>query len=169
MLVTALFPVAFGHSDLGVSRLLVPFDALLWLRCLVFVLVCSCSFAFALVACSVSRCFAVAFLGLGLSCLGRVGLRFWVSGLFVRSFSFRLAACAFPASLPMAFGSWPELLWESRASLWVGVWPVCSFVVLFAEGCHLRSPWVEAFMLCISGCAACLAEGLLKNKNIKKQ
>ena len=119
MTVLCLVPCDLGHSGLGgrshhaccqvAGLCLVPCN--LWLLglgralllgaflstglcCLLFVLVCSCSFAFALVACSVSRCFAVAFLGLGLSCLGRVGLRFWVSGLFVRSFSFRPAACA---------------------------------------------------------------------------
>ena len=78
-----LVPCDLGHSGLGVPCSLVPLT-LTWRWCLLFVLVRSCSFSFALVACIVSRCFAWAFLGLGLRCFGRVGLRFWVSGLFVR-------------------------------------------------------------------------------------
>ena len=42
------------------------------------------------------------------------------------------------------------------------------FFLLFVVGCLLRFPWVEAFMLCISGCAACLAEGLQQKNKIKK-
>ena len=69
------------------------------LCCLLFVRVRSCSFSFALVAWIVSRCFAWDFLGLGLSCFGRVGLRFWVSGLFVRSCS-RWWPVSIPAASP---------------------------------------------------------------------
>ena len=102
-LASALFPVTFGHSALGGPSFLVLFSSLYWASCLLFVLVCSCLFAFALVACSVSRCFAVAFLGLGLGCLGRVGLRCWVSGLFGRSFSFALAAFVVSRVTPHGF------------------------------------------------------------------
>ena len=102
---SALFPVTFGYSVLGGPGFLVLFSLLFTgLCCLLFVLVCSCSFAFALVACSVSRCFAVAFLGLGLSCLGRVGLRFGcLACLFVRSRS-GLLPVRFPRHSPWLLG-----------------------------------------------------------------
>jgi hypothetical protein len=47
----------------------------------------------------------------------------------------------------------------------------CLFVCfLFVVGCPVRSHWVEAFVRCTSGCAACysLAEGLHQKKEEKK-
>ena len=74
---------------LGGALLLVAFTFMVSrpLSGLLFVLVRSCSFLFALASCSASRLSTVACLGLDLSCCGRVGFRFGLPGLFVRSCS----------------------------------------------------------------------------------
>ena len=93
LLVTALFPVTLGRLDMGVCQFPCCSSLLFCVCSLVLVLVCSRLFALA--AWFVSRTLAVAFLGLGLSCCGRVGLRFGLPGLFVRSCS-----CLSPGSSP---------------------------------------------------------------------
>ena len=104
--------VPCGLASLGLgspSQLLGALDDVTGLCRLLFVLVRSCSFSFALAAWIVSRTLAVAYLGLGLSCWGGVGLRFGLPGLFVRSRS-RLPPGSFPARSPWLSGSWPGLL-----------------------------------------------------------
>ena len=61
----------------------------------------SCAFLFAPASCSISCLSAMASLGLDLSCCGRVGFRFGLPGLFVRSCS-RLPPAPHPACPP-----WP--------------------------------------------------------------